>query len=152
EREDGVGILPDGRNVGAEVLGAERWPDLLNDLPATGLERALETADDLIAKSIVGADRRDPLVTLVAGPLPERMAWLRAAPAGADQVWVFGQIALGQVVGRRNGHDVDCFVGRADRRQRVAARRQEAANEHMHLILQDELLGPGDGSVRLSLF
>src|SRR5262252_4399472 len=152
ERENGVGVLPNGRNVGPEVLGADRRPDPLDDLPAAGLECALEAADDLIAERIVGADRRDLLVALVAGPLPEWMARLRAAPAGADEVGILGQIALSQIVGGRNGRDIDGFVGGADRRQRVAARRQEAANEHMHLVLQDELLGPGDGGVRLGLF
>jgi len=76
EREDRVGVLPDGRDVGPEVLGAERWPDLLDDLSAAGLERALETTDDLVAESIIGADRGDLLVALLAGPLPKRMAWL----------------------------------------------------------------------------
>src|SRR5262249_14204386 len=151
EREDGVGVLPDGRNVGPEVLGADWWPDLLDDLPAAGLECALETADDLVAESIVGADRHDLLVALVAGPLPERMAWLPAAPAGADPVRIFGQTGVGQVVRRRTGHDVACFGGGAARGQRGPARRQQAANEHMHFVLQDELLAPGEGGVRLSL-
>src|SRR5262249_24774266 len=90
EREGGVGVLPDGGNVGPKFLGAERRPDFWDDLPAAGLECALEAADDLIAERIVGADRRDLLVALVAGPLAERMAWLRAAPAGADHVRIFG--------------------------------------------------------------
>src|SRR5215469_9766023 len=120
EREDGVGVLPQCRDVRTEVLGADRRPDLLDDLPAAGLECPLETADDLIAERIVGADRRDLLVALVAGPLPEWMARLRAAPAGACEVGIFGQIALGQIVRCRNGRDIDGFVGGADRRQRVA--------------------------------
>src|SRR5262249_37933652 len=89
QREDRIGVLPQRRDVGPEVLGADRRPDLLHDLPAAGLEGALETADDLIAERIVGADRRDLLVTLVAGPLPERMARLRAAPARAEEVGIF---------------------------------------------------------------
>src|ERR1700704_3223721 len=76
EREDRIGVLPDGGDVGAEILGTERRPDLLDDLPAAILECFLETADDLIAESIVGADGDDFLVALLAGPLPERMAGL----------------------------------------------------------------------------
>ena len=74
------------RDVRPEVLGAERRPDLLDDLPAAGLEGALEAADHLVAEGVVGADRDDLLVALFAGPLAERMARLRARPAGADQV------------------------------------------------------------------
>src|SRR6516162_7180597 len=59
-----------------------RQHELVIARPAAGLECALEAADDLIAERIVGADRRDLLVALVAGPLPEWMARLRAAPAG----------------------------------------------------------------------
>jgi hypothetical protein len=121
--------LPDRRDVGSEILGAERRPDLLDDLPAAGFERALEAADNLVAERIIGADRGDLLVALIAGPLPERMARLRAAPAGADQVRIFGEIPLRQVVGGGDRHDINGLLGGADRRQRVAARSQEPADE-----------------------
>src|SRR5258708_19945016 len=88
--ENRVGVLPKRRNIRSEVLGADRRPDFLEDLPAAGLEGALETADDLVTEGIVGADRGDLLVALVAGPLPKRMAWLRTGPAGADEIGVFG--------------------------------------------------------------
>ena len=74
EREDRVGVRLDGRDVRPEVLGAERRPDLLDDLPAAGFEAALEAADHLVAERVVGADRDDLLVALLAGPLAERMA------------------------------------------------------------------------------
>ena len=151
EREDRIGVLPKGRNIRSEVLRADRRPDLLDDLPAAGFEGALEAADDLVPEGIVGADGGDLLVTLIAGPLPERMARLRTAPARADEIGIFGQIALGEVVSRRNGRDVDGFVGGAHRRERVAARGEQPAHEHVHVILQDQLLGSGDGGVRLGL-
>src|SRR5215831_13040043 len=44
EREDRIGVLPQRRDVGPEGLSADRRPDLLHDLPAAGLEGALETA------------------------------------------------------------------------------------------------------------
>ena len=91
QREDRVGVVLDGRDVGPEVLGAERRPDLLDDLAAAGLERALEAADHLVAEGIVGADGDDLLVALLAGPLAERMARLRARPAGADEVGILGR-------------------------------------------------------------
>jgi len=37
--EDGVGVGLEGRDVRSEVLGAERWPDFLDDLTAAVLER-----------------------------------------------------------------------------------------------------------------
>ncbi len=38
-----------------------------------------------------------------------------------------------------------------DRRQRVAGRGQQAADEHLNVILQDELLGLGDAGIGLAL-
>ena len=49
----------------------------------------------------VGADRGHGLEPLFARPLAERMAWLRARPAGADEIGILGEIALGEVVRRR---------------------------------------------------
>ena len=77
QREHRVGIGLEGRDIGPEVLGAERRPDLLDDLAAAILERLLKAADRLIAERIIGADGDDLLVSLVAGPLAERMMRLR---------------------------------------------------------------------------
>jgi len=77
QREDRVGVLLDGRDVGPEILGADRRPDFLDDLAATSFERPLEAADHLVTEGIGGADRDDLLIALVAGPLSERVAWLR---------------------------------------------------------------------------
>jgi hypothetical protein len=82
QREDRVRVGLDGRQVRAEVLGAERRPDLLDDLAAALLERLLEAAHHLVAERVVGGDHRDLLVALLAGPFAERVARLRAGPAG----------------------------------------------------------------------
>ncbi len=79
QREDRVGVGLHGRDVGPEVLGAERRPDFLDHLAAAILERLLEAAEHFVAEGIVGGDGDDFLVALVAGPLAERMVRLRAA-------------------------------------------------------------------------
>ena len=93
----------------------------------------------------------DFLVALVAGPLAERMVRLRARPAGADEIRILAELPLRQVVGRRDRGDVKRLFGGAHRRQRIAGRGQQAADEHVNLVLQDQLLGLGDAGVRLAL-
>src|ERR1700731_2317086 len=92
---------------GPKSLGPERRQKFLNNAPAAILERLLESADDFVAKRVVGADRSNLLVTLIASPLPEGMARLRARPAGPDQVGKLAGIALRQVVRCRDRDDVD---------------------------------------------
>ena len=102
EREDRVRVLLHGRNEGPEVDRSERRPDLLDDLAAAGFERLLEPADGLVAEGIVGGDRHDALVSLLAGPLPERMGGLGARPAGAHEVGILVGVALRQIIRGRN--------------------------------------------------
>src|SRR5262245_64977840 len=72
--EDGIDIGLDRRDVGTEVLGADRRPDFLHDLAAAVLERLLEAACCLVTKCIVGGDEADPFVALLAGPVAKRMS------------------------------------------------------------------------------
>src|SRR6185503_11680 len=108
----------DRRDKWPEILGAERRPDLLDDLATAILERFLEAADGFVAECVVGGDRDDLLVALVAGPLAERVVGLRARPAGADQIREILEPALREVIGRRDGRDVHCLELGADRRKR----------------------------------
>src|ERR1051326_1316107 len=101
QREDRVRVRPDGRDIGPEILGGERRPELLDDLAAALLERLLETADHLVAERVVGGDHRDLVVALIACPLAERMARLRARPARAHEIRIFVELALGGVVRRQ---------------------------------------------------
>src|SRR5581483_7039502 len=101
-----------------EILGAERRPDLLNHLSAAMLECLLEAADHLVAKRIVRTNGGDLLVALLASPLSERMARLRARPAGADEIGKLRKIPLCQVVGGRNRCDID-RLARADRCKQI---------------------------------
>ena len=151
QREDGVDVGLERRDVGPEVLGADRRPDLLHDLAAAVLERLLEAAERFVAEGIVGRDGSDPLVALLARPLPERMTGLRRHEGRAHHVGIFLEVALPQVIGRRNRADVEHLLAGRDRRQRVARRRQHAADQHVHLVRQDELVGLGDAGVRLAL-
>ena len=75
----------------------------------------------------------------------------RARPAGAHEIRILDELPLGQIVGRRHRGDVEGFFGRADRRQRVAGRGQQAADEHVDVILQDQLLRLGDAGIGLAL-
>ena len=151
QREYRVGVRLDRRDEWPEVLGAERGPDLLDDLAAAILKRLLEAADDLVAEGVVRRDRDDLFVALIARPLAERMMGLRARPAGADQIREVLELALREIVRRRDRRNVHCLEFGTDRRKGVAGRGQHAADEHMHLVLQDEFLGLGDGDVALAL-
>ncbi len=84
QRHHRVGVRLDRRDERPEVLGAERRPDLLNNLAAAILKRLLEAADDLVAEGVVRRDRDDLFVALIACPLAKRMMGLRTRPAGAD--------------------------------------------------------------------
>ena len=72
---------------------------------------------------------------------PERMHGLRAGPAGAHDVGILGAVPLGQVVGSRDGRDVDHLLAGADRRDRVSGRGQHAADEQVDLVLPRQLFG-----------
>src|SRR5215468_9935886 len=76
QREDGIGILLYGGNERPKIDGSERWPDFLDDLAPAFFEGPLEAPDALVAEGVVGRDRRDALVTLLAGPLSEGMGRL----------------------------------------------------------------------------
>ena len=56
ECEDGVGVAPDLADIGPVVGGIEWHPQLLHDLSARGLERALEAAHVLPAEGVVLTD------------------------------------------------------------------------------------------------
>jgi hypothetical protein len=96
QREDRVDVGFDARNVRPEVLGAERHPHFLHDLAAAILEGLLESANLLVAEGVIGADRGDALIALLASPLPERMGRLRRDPRGEYGVRKFVGLTLGQ--------------------------------------------------------
>src|SRR5216683_930928 len=98
---DSVDIPAQLGQVGREIGGIERGPELLDDLAAGVLEGALEAARHLPAEGEVVADHRDLAVAqIVVDPLAERLGGLRARPAGADDVRA--ALALGDVL---RGHD-----------------------------------------------
>src|SRR5207247_809723 len=88
----------DLRHVGAEVGRAEWAPELANDFAALAGEGPHETAADLVAEGVVGADRHDVAIALLVGPLTEGVVDLAAAPAG-DPNDVVVALALGQIIG-----------------------------------------------------
>src|SRR5262249_8550441 len=90
------------------------------------------------------------LVAVTASPLPERMARLRPRPAGPNQEWKLGGIALRKVVRCRDGDDVNRVAG-AQGGERIASRRQQTADEHLHLVLENQFLHFGDAGIRLAL-
>ena len=81
QREDRVDVGLDARNVRTEVLGAERHPVFLHNLTAAILEGLLESANLLVPEGVIGADRGDALIALLASPLPD--AWV-----GCDETHV----------------------------------------------------------------
>jgi hypothetical protein len=84
---DRVHIALESGDVRREVGRSERRPELLHDLAARFLERALERGAALVAERPVLADHRDLLVLhRVVGVLAERMPGLAGRPPGADDV------------------------------------------------------------------
>src|SRR5438034_5150104 len=143
QREDGVRVALDLGQERREVVRVERRPDLLDDLAAGLLERALEAAHRLPAEGVVHADRRDPLV--LEGPrhpVTERMHRLARGPAGAYDPP--GRLPLGQVVGGDHGEGGRDALAVDERLERVAGGGQEAAREHVHPVLLDQLARLGE--------
>ena len=93
----------------------------------------------------------DPLVTLVAGPLAERMIGLRWHPAGEHKIGILGDLTLREIVGGGDGAHVKHLVFGRDRRERVGRGGEHGADQHVDLVLQDELLRLGDVDVGLAL-
>ena len=79
------------------------------------------------------------------------MVRLRRGPAGADEIGIIAELALGEVVGRRHRGDVDGLLGGRHRRERITLRRQHAADQQLHVIFEDQLLGLGHRGIRLGL-
>ena len=79
------------------------------------------------------------------------MRGLRRHEGRPHHVGIFVEVALPEIVGGRDRADVEHLLPRGDRRQRVARRRQHAADQHVHLVRQDELVGLGDAGVRPAL-
>src|SRR5262249_59080475 len=82
--EHGVGVPLDLRKEGREVVGVERYPDLLDDLSARLLERPLEAAYRLPSERVIRGDRRDlPVLRVLDHPVTEDVRRLARVPSGA---------------------------------------------------------------------
>src|SRR4029078_6681676 len=98
----------------------------------------LEAADGLVAECVVSGDRDDLLIALVAGPLAESVVGLRARPACADQIREVFELALREVVRRRDRRNVHRLEFGTDRRKGVAGRGYARTAHTLHLVLQNE--------------
>ena len=96
-------------DVGAEVLVAERMPDLLEDLTAGFREGGDETAAALPAEPVVRADGHGVLIALFEGPLAGREVRLAAGVPDAHDERV--ELALGEVVRTRDVERRDALAG-----------------------------------------
>ena len=149
-QEEHVGVrLVDGAEPGAEVLRVERRAGHADHLAAELLERGLELAPVGLAHRVVGVEDVDLLAHLVddvlrqAGRLHARVRLVRevilvelrrAHELGAgDRVPVDGLVLLGDV----------------HHRQRRAA--GDGADQQLHVVLKDQLLGLADGRGGLGL-
>src|SRR4029434_434568 len=121
--EHGVGIALDGWNVGPEILRAERHPYLLDDLATAILESFLKAADLFVTEGIIGRDRDNALVAIIAGPLPEWVVRLRRHPTGEHEIRIFVDLPLREVVSCGDRADVKHLLGSGDRCQGVSRRR-----------------------------
>ncbi|OGL62615.1 MAG: hypothetical protein A3I72_05860 [Candidatus Tectomicrobia bacterium RIFCSPLOWO2_02_FULL_70_19] len=88
-------------------------------------------------------------MALLIGPIAQGVLALAAREAQARVVLV--PLALGLVLARRGGGNVGDLELVRHRGERVTRRGQEAAQEHVHLVALDELLGLGHGQGGLGL-
>ena len=149
-RKQHVGIrLVDGAEPGAEVLGVERRAGDADHLAAELLERGLELAPVGLAHRVVGVEDVDLLAHLVDDVLGE--------PGGLHpRVRLVREVVLVELrgpheLGARDRVPVDGLVllGDVHHRQRRAA--GDGADQQLHVVLQDELLGLADGRRGLGL-
>src|SRR3989442_2741178 len=96
--EDGVGVPLDLSQERREVVGVQRRPDLLDDLPAILLEGLLEPADGFPSEGVVGADGGDlAVLRVLVDPVTEDVHGLARVPSRSHDP--LGGLALREVVG-----------------------------------------------------
>src|SRR5260221_7062448 len=91
--------------IGTEIRGIERMPELLHDLAAALGEYLGETSALLVTECVVLADGRDLPVALLQRPIAERMGKFAGTVAG-DADHVLDSLALGQVVSGDDRNEV----------------------------------------------
>jgi len=134
----------------SKVGGAERGPELLDDLAARFLEGALETRGHFPPECKVVADHRDlPVAQVVVGPLAKGMRGLGAGPAGADDVGA--PLALGDVLGRDDGKAGGHLLGIYVRRHGVADGGRKRPHEQMNALALHEAARLGEARRWLAL-
>ena len=144
-------LAVDLRQVGREVEGVERHPELLHDPAAVVLEHLLEAGDLFVAERVVHRHGDHALVREDARRVvTERMHWLTRREVRAHDV--LHRLAFGQIVGGRE-HERGQPISLDRTGQRVADVGEQNAREHVDLVVRDELsvLGLRDGGVALGV-
>src|SRR5690606_75877 len=133
-------------HVGAEVLRAQRLPQLLDDLTAGRGERADEPTAALPAEGVVGAEGDRPAVARLVRPRAGREARLAAGVAGAQDVRV--ELPLREVVGAGDVQGRDALAGDVvgDRVRRV---RQHGTGDEVDALAFHQTPGLGQRDVRV---
>src|SRR6266545_3179289 len=147
---DRVHVPSELGEVGREVRGVERRPELLDHLTARLLERAVEARRHFPAEGEVIADDRDlSIAEIVIDPLAEGMGGLRAAPADANDVRA--ALALGDVFRGDDGEDGRHLLAVRVRRDSIADRGGERADQQVDALALDEAARLGEARGGLPL-
>ena len=123
--------------IGAEVGGVERVPELLHDLAAAFGEHLGEAAALLVAERVILADGCDLLVALLQRPVAERMGEGAGGIAG-DADHVPDALALGQIVGGDDRNEIRRAGALDVIGDRQAGIGEQVADQHVAVALLDQ--------------
>ena len=136
--EDGIDLeLGELAEIGTEVGGVERVPELLHDLAAAFGEHLGEAAALFMAEGVILADGGDLLVALLQRPVSERMGE-GAGSVASDADHVLDASALGKVVGGDNRDEIRRAGALHVVGDRQAGIGEQVADQHVAIALLDQ--------------
>ncbi|MCX7315319.1 MAG: hypothetical protein NTZ22_00355 [Hyphomicrobiales bacterium] len=132
--------IGDLAEIGAEIGGVQRVPELLHDRAAAFCKHLRETTALLVTEGVILRDGGNALVALLQGPIGQRTREGRAGIAcGADDVG--DPAALGQFIGSDDGDKIGCAGALHIIGNGKAGIGQEIAGQEMHVVLFDQTAG-----------
>ena len=148
-REHGIDLhVGDLTEIGAEIRGVQRMPELLHDLAAAFGEDLGKAAALLVTEGVILADGRDALVALLERPVAERMREGARRIAG-DPHDILDALTLRQVVGRDDRDEIWRAVALDVIRNGKAGIGEKIADQEIDIGLLDQATRLLQGGVRI---